>query len=106
MLQLTNGEKLRIYRRREQSTQAATAKDCGLPLGAYKKLERDEECNWDLPAPSLGKLEDHEKCVVLRMRKGLTQQQLADKIGVTKWWLCLMEQGEAPVATLLDHWTA
>lgn len=103
---LTNGEKLRIERRRAGNTQAKEAKLRALPLGAYKKLERGEasEC-YTLLSSLRGMLKNHETCMVLRLRKGLTQQQLADKIGVTKWWLCLMEQGEAPVATLLDHWT-
>lgn len=105
MLDLTPGERLRIERRRGGWTQPEAAQYYGMPHGAYKLAERDEPQAWDIPPIILRGIVDHEYCTVLRKREGLTQQQLADRIGVSKWWVCLMERGDAPVDTLLRYWT-
>lgn len=101
---LTPGERLRIARRRTGNTQAQEATDIGMPLGAYKLAERDEAQPWNIPVPRVGKLSDFEACIVRRTRRGLTQTALANMIGVSKWWVCLMEQGKAPTDTLVGFW--
>jgi DNA-binding XRE family transcriptional regulator len=100
---LNNAERLRIARRRAGATQEKWARSYGVSLRTYKAAEAGEGGN--IRAPSIGELLPHEACKVLRMRKGLTLAELAGKLGVTPWWLCLMEQGKAPVATLLKFWT-
>lgn len=102
--QLTNGEKLFILRRRDGNTQAREAALRNLPLSAYKKLEGDEECAYSLTAGKVGKLLDYEACVAQRRRKGLSLDILAEKIGLTKWWLCQIERGKAPVDSLFRFW--
>jgi hypothetical protein len=78
-----------------------------MPLGSYKKLEADQppDC-WDVPDVDLDGLQTHEACMLMRKREGLTLDDLADKIELTKWWLCLMEQGKAPIASLLKYWSS
>lgn len=105
--ELTTGERLRVKRRRMGLTQAEQAEQIGMPLGAYKRAEADDtpEC-WDIEPPSIGRLEPHEACLVMRRRAGLTLDDLSYKIGLSKWWLCLMEQGKVPTSPrLLAHWT-
>jgi DNA-binding XRE family transcriptional regulator len=102
---LTNAERLRIARRRAGATQEQWARMHGMSLRAYKAAESGAKNAPSIRAPALDKLRPNEACRVLRMRKGLTLGDVADKLGVTKWWLCLMEQGKAPVATLLKFWT-
>lgn len=103
---LTNGERLRTARRRARQTQEKYANIRGVSLRAYKLAESDAKDAPSVRAPAIGELLPHEACMILRKRKGLTLADLAGKLGVTPWWLCLMEQGKAPVATLLKFWTA
>lgn len=104
--ELTAGERLRIARRREDLTQEAAAKQLSIPLSAYRRAEADDApACWNVPVPALGELRDFEVCHVLRLRKGLTLDDLSARIGLSKWWLCLIEQGKAPVDTLLAYWT-
>lgn len=102
--ELKNNERLRVARERLGRTQVNYAKQHGVSLRAYKAAEAGDE-DAAIRAPAIGALRPHEACRVLRRRKGLTLEQLAAKLGVTPWWLCLMEQGKAPVATLLKFWT-
>lgn len=103
---LTTGERLIIARRRNDETQQAAAKRLGMPLGPYKLAEKDTPSkSWRVPIPSLDKLQPHEVCRLLRVRKGLTLDDLSRRMGVSKWWICLMEQGKAPTATLLEYWS-
>lgn len=102
--QLTNGEKLFILRRRACNTQEREARLSELPISAYKKLENDEKCAYALKAGPVGKLLDYEACVAQRRRAGYTLDDLVEKVGLTKWWLCQIEKGKAPVDTLLAFW--
>ena len=103
---LTSGERLRIKRRRENLTQADLAQQIGVPLGTYKRMEADDapDC-WEVPSVALGRLQPHEACLVMRKREGLTLDALSDKVGLSKWWLCLIEQGKAPADSLVAYWT-
>jgi transcriptional regulator with XRE-family HTH domain len=104
MKDLSFGERLRTVRRREGLTQANAAAAYGMPLGAYKMAERDQPQAWSIPAPVLRTLRTYEACLILRKRLGLTLDQLSDEMGISKWWLCLMEQGKAPVGRLSSYW--
>lgn len=85
-------------------TQAEAAVYHSMPLGAYKLAEADQPQPWAIPKPTLGALELHESCLIMRRRKGLTLAKLAPMIGISKWWLCLMERGDAPVARIANYW--
>lgn len=101
---LSRGERLRINRRRWGFTQAAEARRCRMSLGAYKLAEADGPQARKIRPPALRRLKDYEACLILRRRAGLTLGDLSERIQLSKWWLCLIEQGKAPVATLLNYW--
>ncbi len=47
-----------------------------------------------------------EKCILLRRRKGWKQGQLANKLGITRTWLRLMETGGRNPARLIEYWSS
>lgn len=100
--QLTLGERLRIFRRRYLRTQAEQARVMKVPLGTYKRMEADEIEADRMP---IGRVEPHEACMIMRRRKGMTLEQLGEEIGLTKWWICQMETGQAPTTTLVAYWS-
>lgn len=71
----------------------------------YGRVERDDE---DVPSgialPELGELTQDEICLILRRRAGLTQEECADKIGVTRFWFNQMETGKVSVSDLVKFW--
>jgi len=104
-IRLTPGERLRILRRREGKTQAQAAKAMDMPLSTYKAAEAGEDTpTWEIAVGEVGRLTDAEFCYISRRRKGLTLDDLAEQVGLSKWTICLMERGRAPIATLLDYW--
>lgn len=101
---LTNGERLSIARRRKGRTQEQEATARRVSLNAYKQAEADAENAPSIRAPAIGKVKPHEACRVLRVRKGLTLAKLSTKLGISEWWLCLIERGQAPIGRLLKFW--
>lgn len=100
---LTASEKLIIERRRNsKETQAKAAKRHGVTVNEYRAWERDGD---DAPRVKLGKLAEHEACYILRRRGGWTIEEVANDMGICRWWLCQMEHGEAPVARLTEYWS-
>lgn len=103
--ELTVGERLRVARRREGLTQAQMAEDLGIPFNTYRRIEDDTETGWTLPSMPLGKLQEHEIYAVLRRRERMTLDDLADRVGLSKWWLCQIERGKVPASEqLVDYW--
>ena len=101
---LTAPEHALVDRRRSGLTQAEAAEAYGLTVSAYRNYENGNESPWDVPAPSLGKLAPHEECFVKRRRTGMTAELLAEIIGVSRYWVHLMETGVPPVKRLLSYW--
>lgn len=54
----------------------------------------------------LGKyLTIHKQCYFARKRFGETQQQLADELGFSRYWVLLMERGDIPMnQRMLDYY--
>lgn len=109
---LTRGERALIHRRREGWSQRQAADHWGLSLYAYRQCEDDDppETNTDevvrsWPKVALGRLEPHEICFLYRRRSGMQLQELADTLGISRWWLCRMEYGTAPCDRLHDYWS-
>ena len=100
--ELTRGERLLVYRRRYNGTQADEAQHYDTSLYQYRQWETDQQ---DGPAPSLGTLRPHEQCLIKRTRSGKSVNDLARVIGICSWWLTQMERGDAPVERLLAHWS-
>ena len=99
--ELTGGEKLYIYRTREGKTQFEKAVELGMCMAQYRSMELDHT---RAVYVSLGKLEEHEAFTLLRRRKGLTKVELAERIGVSSYWLGQMEAGTAPIDRLRRFW--
>lgn len=78
------------------------ADDLGVTLYCYRRWEDDTADGDDV---SLGKLLPHEVCFILRRRAGMSLKDLADALGVSRWWACKMEYGRANVERLVDYWS-
>ena len=102
---MTVGERLLIARRRDNESQETVARRLGMTRNFYGRLERDDE---DLSAgislPELGELTQDEVCLLLRRRAGLTQEECADKLGITRFWFNQMETGKVPCSDLVKFW--
>lgn len=99
---LTRGEALLIHRRRKGWNQTQAAK--------HHKVTRQVYSNWELDAgtipqpkrPILGHTELHERLLIERRRLGLSQADVATKIGCCRHQIMLMEAGQADAKRLAD----
>lgn len=101
---LTEGEKLFIYRRRNNLTQEEMASRYGITRNVYGRIERDEEKEVSVKIPKIEHLELIEKCVLYRKQKELTQEECAESMGITRFWFNQMETGKVPIKDLVDFW--
>jgi len=102
---LTDGERLLIARRRSGESQETIARRHGITRNVYGRIERDdEEFRAGIALPELGELTDDEKCLLLRRRSGLTQEECAEYLGVTRFWFNQMETGKVPCSDLVKFW--
>lgn len=99
---LSRGERLVIYRRREGLSQAQAAKRYKVGRKLYARWERDEAD--DGPDVFIGSLYTHERAYLSRRRADVSRQQVADSIGVSAFWVTLMERGKKPCDRLLEFW--
>lgn len=104
MLALTYGERLAVVRRRRGETQGRAARRLRLSTYAYRALENAEFRPPDGPQVRVGKLKDFEACRLLRIRRGWSLPTVADRIGLSRWWVCLMERGQRPAERLVAFW--
>lgn len=102
---LKQGECLLIHRLRLEMTQSDFGGLMGMNRNRYGRIERDQDdYNSDICEEDILPLAAHEKCLLYRRRLGLTQQECADELGVTRYWFNQMEIGKEPVDTLVDYW--
>ncbi len=102
---MTVGERLLIARRRANESQETVARHLGMTRNTYGRLERDDEdLHSGISLPELGELTQEEICILLRRRAGLTQEECADKIGVTRFWFNQMEMGKVSSSDLVKFW--
>lgn len=99
----TRGESLLIWRRREGLHQIKAAKAFEVSADKYREWEADRSPG-DQPRMHIGQLKLHELCLLRRRRKGMTQREVAVKMGCTRLWVIQMENGEAPIDRLLEFW--
>jgi len=74
-----------------------------MTLYAYQQIEQGQREDRRRAALS-GGLRDHERCHIARTRAGMRLEDLGEKVGLSKFWICQMERGTAPLQTLLDYW--
>lgn len=87
---LTPGEKLLLDRRRRKETLSKAASRWGATLAAYKGWETGAK---GAPDVKLRGMTLPEQWVVLRLRAGLTQDQLAEKCGIWQTDVSKTEHG-------------
>lgn len=101
---LTIGEKLLIWRRREGYTQRQAAAVLAMGITAYSQIERqDTKCHLN-NMPHLGDLYSFEICFILRRRSGWTIPMCAEQAGVSRYWYNLMEQGKVSPDRMIEYW--
>lgn len=99
-------ERLLIQRKRKKQTQAEMADELKVSRLVYGKMERGEiEVDVNIIAPrNINKLHPYEACMIWRRRIGLTQEDIANSINRCRYWVRLMESGEAPCQELIEYW--
>lgn len=101
-LDLSNQERLLIKRRRLGMRQKDAAKYYDVPVLVYYAWEKG---TLDImPNVRVGLLKDHERCLIYRKRSGLEQKDIAKALGLSRYWVVLMENGKVPCRKLLKYW--
>jgi DNA-binding XRE family transcriptional regulator len=95
---LSAGEWERILRARDERSQAERARDLKVSRWAYQKWEQDSSM---LSSKMITGL---EWCRLQRWRSGLSQENLASALGITRIWLNRMENGLVSNNELLEYW--
>lgn len=104
---LTPGERLVVYRLRNELTQSQMAEKLGISPTALSNYERGTH---DMPpkanlAPlkfNLGEIYECESIRAMRRRANLTAQEVANAIGVCRYTVRLMESGESDPSRAID----
>lgn len=104
-MQLKPHEALLLRRRRAGHSQDEAAAAAGVTLYRYRRWESGAELD-GIPRPRISKPKPHERCLLARLRAGLTVAEFARVAGVSRWWLIRMEAGQVPVDRLLAAWAA
>lgn len=97
-------EALLLARKRAGDGQARAARRHRVSLYRYRRWEEGAELD-GIPRPRIGQVHEHERCMLARLRAGISVAELAKAAGVSRWWLIQMEKGEAPVDRLLAAWS-
>jgi len=101
---LSTGEHLLIWRRREGLTQEEAGIYLGLRRNTYGQLERSEEKKHIPELPFLGEMYSYEKCFIMRRRSGWTIPMCAAQAEVSRYWYNLMELGKVSPERLVAYW--
>ena len=101
---LTPAEKLRVWRGRLGLNQEQAGARFGVSGWVYGEMERGDQ-----PPPVYAwrgpfYLRDHEKCVIYRLRSGVTQEHVAAELGCSRIWVNMMEAGREPCVRLIEYW--
>lgn len=111
---LTLGELFLLERRSKGFTQRQMAMKLSLTEHFYKLLEYDIQDTEIRKISFLKALQyidtsrellPYEKCLIYRRRAGISQEELAEKIKISRYWLNQMEIGKIPLSEKLkNHW--
>ncbi len=101
---LTPGETLILWRKRRKWNQEKAAKHYKVSVFDYKLAEYDVAQEFKYRRIELKEVKDHERCFIYRRRFGMTQAEVAPKVGIGKYWLRELELGKAPCSRLLTWW--
>ena len=103
-LELDDHEHLFLWRRRERLSQTDAAREFGLTRGVYQLCEEAKR-EIDFRYERQNGVTPQEYCVLMRQRYGVTQEDIAEALGVSRVWVNMMEAGRAPVGKLLAYWS-
>jgi transcriptional regulator with XRE-family HTH domain len=103
-LVLTPGDRLFLLRRREGKSQRQAAAEWKVSYGVYSAWENNHATLLPPPAVQVRRLEPHERALVYRRQKGLTQAQVAKAIERCGYTVRKMELGLIDPAPLLAFW--
>ena len=94
---LTDGERLLIDRRRKGKSQGDVSADLGIKQCTYASYEKDEERRFrhapPLDIPTIEVVEPHEHVMILRTRQGLTLAEAAVIVGTSRATYVQIEGG-------------
>lgn len=83
---LTSGEAFLINRRRQKLSQKEFADSLGISRNTYGDMERGKTTEFSFKIPEVANLTLAEKCLLIRKRRRMTQEQCARISGVTRFW--------------------
>lgn len=102
---LTDGDRLALARRRLGWTQSRAARKVGYHRNTYCDFENsDKVTQIAVPHIDITSLHDREICWLLRRRKKWTQGDLAERAGISRYWINRMETGDGPCDKLSKFW--
>jgi transcriptional regulator with XRE-family HTH domain len=102
-IKLTKGERLFLVRRRRGVSQAEFARHYGVSHDTLSKVEKGRKApSYDITVRGRINPTPPELVVVLRRRLGLSQAELAEKLGVSKQTILMREQGVGDVEYVLS----
>jgi DNA-binding XRE family transcriptional regulator len=103
---LTANEQLFLYRRRLGLTQKEMAAKYNLSVKTYQRQEAGRQpTELKVEAPIKVKdLKHAERCVLYRRRCEKTQREVAEEMGMCRYYVNQMELGNFPPDTLLWYW--
>lgn len=96
-------EKHRLHRWRMKWSTEEAANHFGVSEAEYEVWESPESKN-PRYVPALGGLVQNERYVIYRIREGLSQSELARRMGARPSRICLEERGRVPPTTLKEFW--
>lgn len=102
--ELDDHERLVLWRRREGLEQSDALREFGVTRGAYQAMEEGKRAVTVALDPLDG-ITEQEFCMLMRMRYGMTQGDVAEALGVTRVWVNRMEAGTADVDRLMAYWS-
>ena len=99
---LSIAERWIIARRRSGLNQKAYAKQEGVSERRLKRIEAGiDPIDFENTVRRIGPT---ESCFILRLRAGLTQEEAAAEMKITRVWFNKMERGLEPAASLHRFW--
>lgn len=96
---LTDRERCLIQRRRDSMTLEKAAEKQGIHRNTLLNRENRGDVKVDHFEPT-----QTELAFISRRRLGMTQQECADLLGVSRFWFNQMELGKVPNEALLKFW--
>ncbi len=98
---LSNGEKLYLFRKRIKELPHVTAKRYNVQSITYRQWEKDERKGPDI---NIGGMFPREVYTILRLRAGDTMVDLGHRMGKDEKEIRRMEAGETSLRPLREFW--